>query len=90
MSRLQHKRGRKSNYSKSLNNPYWEEVKRKVRIRDNHRCQMCGKDYGLEIHHKTYKINGQSIVGKELEHLDCLITLCGTCHQRVHNKVKSK
>ena len=51
---------------------------------------MCGKDYGLEIHHKTYKVNGQSIVGKELEHLDCLITLCGTCHQRVHNKVKSK
>ena len=85
MSRLQHKKGRKSNYVKRLvNNPDWEEAKRKVRIRDGHKCQMCGKDFNLEIHHKIYKVNGQSIVGHELEHLDCLVTLCGDCHSKVH------
>ena len=33
-----------------VNNPDWEEAKRKVRIRDGHKCQMCGKDFNLEIH----------------------------------------
>lgn len=64
--------------------PDWEEAKRKVRIRDGHKCQMCGKDFNLEIHHKTYRVNGKSIVGHELEHLDCLVTLCGDCHSKVH------
>lgn len=87
MTRLAHKKGRPSKYRKSLkNNPYWEEVKRKVRIRDGHRCQMCGKSYSLEIHHKQYKVDGVSIVGNELSHLDCLITLCEDCHSKIHNK----
>ena len=67
-----------------VNNPDWEEAKRKIRIRDGHKCQMCGKDFNLEIHHKTYRVNGKSIVGHELEHLDCLVTHCGDCHSKVH------
>lgn len=87
MTRLAHKKGRPSKYRKSLkNNPYWEEVKRKVRIRDGHRCQMCGKSYSFEIHHKKYKVDGVSIVGNELSHLDCLITLCEDCHAKIHSK----
>ena len=87
MTRLAHRKGRPSKYRTSLkNNPYWEEVKRKVRIRDGHSCQMCGKTYNLEIHHLKYKINGVSIIGKELDDLDCLITLCEDCHQKVHNR----
>ena len=68
------------------NNPYWEEVKRKVRVRDGHCCRMCGKTYNLEIHHKTYQIGGMSIVGHELEHLGCLVTLCEECHAKVHER----
>ncbi|WP_110311827.1 HNH endonuclease [Dysgonomonas alginatilytica] len=45
---------------------------------------MCGKDFNLEIHHKTYRLNGISIIGKELDHLDCLILLCEDCHQKEH------
>lgn len=87
MTRLIRKKGRPSKYRKSLkNNPYWEEVKRKVRIRDGHRCHMCGKTYNLEVHHKTYKIGGVSIVGHELECLECLTTLCEDCHAKVHGK----
>ena len=85
MSRLQHKKGRKSNYVKRLvNNPDWEEAKRKFLIIYLHKFQMGGKDFGLGIHHKTYRVNGKSIVGHELEHLDCLVTLCGDCHSKVH------
>lgn len=87
MTRLAQKKGRPSKYRKSLkNNPYWEEVKRKVRIRDGHRCQVCGKTYNLEIHHKVYEVAGYSIVGHELEFLYCLETLCEDCHAMKHGK----
>ena len=87
MNRLKHKKVRPTKYRQILrNNPYWEEVKRKVRIRDGHRCQMCGKTYNLEVHHKTYKIGGVSVVGHELECLECLVTLCENCHAKVHGK----
>lgn len=85
MGRLQSKRGRPSKYRKILkNNPYWEQVKREVRIRDNHQCKKCGKNFNLEIHHLCYKINGKSIIGNELNHLDCLVTLCESCHSKEH------
>lgn len=87
MTRLAHKKGRPSAYRQTLmNNPYWEEVKTNVRIRDGHRCQVCGKTYNLEVHHKTYTVAGRSIVGHELEYLHCLETLCEDCHARKHGK----
>jgi len=87
MSRVQHIKGRPTKYRASLkNNEYWKQVKREVKLRDKHKCVKCGKDFDLEIHHLRYYVNGQSIVGKELDHLDCLICVCETCHQKIHNK----
>ena len=54
MSRLQHRPGRRSNYVRGLQSPQWREVCRRVRLRDGHRCQLCGKTYTLEVHHLTY------------------------------------
>lgn len=87
MSRLQHRPGRKSNYVKKLQSREWQEVCRRVRLRDGHRCQICGKSYSLEVHHTTYyDENGVSIVGREADFLDKLITLCEECHRKVHRK----
>lgn len=86
MSRLQHRRGRKSNYVKKLQTKDWQEVCRLVRLRDGHKCQICGKNYELEVHHKAYYIDGISIVGQERKYLDSLITLCQYCHAKIHNK----
>ncbi len=81
-------RGRPSKYRKSLqDNPYWERVKSVIRARDGWRCQICGNIVDLEVHHITYYVNGQSIVGKELEHPEWLITLCHSCHAEVHKNV---
>lgn len=89
MSRLLKKRGRPTNYRKSLkNNPYWEKVKRKIRIRDNFKCVMCGAKIKLETHHIAYFIKGESIIGKELEHLEWLVTLCEKHHIDSHNNIK--
>ena len=86
MSRLAHKRGRPSNYRKSLKgNEYWEEVKRRVRIRDGHKCVCCGELIGLETHHITYYVNGESILGKELDHLEWMALTCEDCHEnKIH------
>lgn len=88
MSRLNRKIGRPSNYRKSLkNNPYWNLVKRKVRIRDNFQCVTCGAKIRLETHHISYMVEGQSILGKELEYLEWMVTLCENHHQKVHNDI---
>lgn len=85
-SRLSKKRGRKSNYVKSLVGQYWETVKRKIRLRDNFSCQICQHKINLETHHITYYLNGSTIRGKELDNLEWLILLCGDCHGEVHKR----
>ena len=94
MSRLQHRPGRKSNYVLSLNNDYDREVRRRVLLRDNFICQNngCGSKLYLEKHHITYYLNGQSIVGHELEgdNLKWLVTLCGKCHPEIHKNIGHK
>jgi len=57
-------------------------VKEYVLFRDSHKCQYCkgkSKETRLEVHHITYRSNGGS--NKQ----DNLITLCKTCHKKVHN-----
>lgn len=90
MSRLKHKRGRKSNYVKSLNNDYHKEVKRKALIRDNFKCKLCGSTLFLELHHITYYFEGKRIIGSELSVMNCVVILCSECHQLVHNDEKHK
>ncbi len=88
MGRLQHKMGRPSNYRKGLqSNPYWDEVRAKIKIRDNFKCKICSSTIRLETHHITYYVNGISILGKELEHLKWLVTICETCHEKVHKNL---
>lgn len=92
MSRLKHKRGRKSNYVKSLNTDDWKEVRQRIIARDRS-CRhlenglFCESKLYLEVHHKTYyDKDGNSIVGKELENLDCLVLLCSEHHKKIHEK----
>ncbi|CAA7196720.1 HNH endonuclease [Chryseobacterium potabilaquae] len=82
MSRI---KGRPSKYQKSLqNDENWKEVKRKVKIRDKHQCRICGEKIGLDVHHITYFVDGETIRGQELEHLQWLITVCRKDHKIIH------
>lgn len=92
MGRLKHKRGRKSNYVKSLDNDYHKEVKRKALIRDDFKCQNeeCSSTIFLELHHITYWLNGQSIVGNELVNLQWVVIVCEDCHQKIHDDLGHK
>lgn len=86
MPRLTNRKGCKSSYLRKLCSPEWQSVARRVRMRDKHRCQICGSKVNLEVHHTTYYVNGCSIVGHEEKYLDKLITLCSVCHARHHKK----
>ena len=78
-------KGRPSKYRKSLQtDEVWKEAKRKVKIRDRHQCRICGEKAGLEVHHITYFVNGETIRGKELENLKWLITVCRKDHEAIH------
>ncbi len=92
IARLSHRRGRKSNYVKSLNNDNHREVKRRAMLRDGFQCREygCNCKIGLELHHITYYLNGKSYIGQELENLQWVVILCGTHHQNVHNTISHK
>tara|TARA_R110002167_G_scaffold81296_6_gene222722 strand:+ start:8526 stop:8804 length:279 start_codon:yes stop_codon:yes gene_type:complete len=66
------------------NNPYWETVKRKVKIRDGFKCVLCNVTAPLEIHHITYYVDGKNIIGNELDYLEWMVTLCEGCHTDQH------
>lgn len=85
MSRLKHKRGRKSNYSKSLNNENHREVRRRALLREDFHCKVCEKRIRLELHHIDYKY-----LGKELQNMKWVVLLCEDHHQEVHNDLRHK
>ncbi len=90
MARLKHKRGRKSNYLKSLNNPYQRTARERCLVRDRFQCRCCGEKIRLEWHHITYYVDGKSILGRELDYLHWTVILCEDCHEEVHNNKAHK
>lgn len=80
MARLNNKRGRKSNYLKSLNNDYHRSVRERALLRDGFRCKLCDQRHRLELHHISYEHQGN-----ELEHMETVVILCETHHQEAHN-----
>ena len=54
------------------------ELKSKVKKRDNYTCQECGGKENLHIHHKNRN--------KKDNNIDNLICLCNKCHGKKHKK----
>ena len=64
------------NYSSYLQSEHWK-VKRKEKLLINNKCELCGIDTGLNIHHNSYK----NLYNEPLEDLN---TLCSSCHSICH------
>lgn len=64
----------------------FENTKAYVLYRDGHTCQYCkgkSKDKRLQVHHKIFKSeNGTDAP-------DNLVTVCATCHARIHDEAIS-
>ncbi len=56
---------------------YWREIRQKVLLRDNWRCQVCGKEHSGQVHHVIPRSKGGT------NDFSNLITLCGECHMLV-------
>lgn len=75
MNRAFPKRGRKH-----LESEPYEELRQEILRRDGWRCQSCGRQRDLQVHH----IEARSHLGNDSE--QNLITLCANCHRSVHCK----
>ena len=62
-----------------------EFIREKVRMRDKHTCQECGKKWvkgqrRFDTHHLNGLCGKKSMTYDRLENINCLITLCHKCH----------
>lgn len=73
---------RSMDYSQFLQTPYWRAVS--WYVKENYpKCEICiTSSVGpLEVHHRTYAHRGD-----EWRHLDDLMVLCRTCHEKQHTE----
>ncbi len=72
-------------YKVFLQTDYWRLVREVVIKRDHGQCSICNKLGAINVHHKTYAHRGQ-----EHLHLEDLISLCHSCHQKFHDKLPTE
>lgn len=66
------------NYLDYLQSDGWKE-KRQLRLqKDSFKCQLCGKDNNLQVHHLNYRNLGKENIDHDI------ITLCEGCHKIAH------
>lgn len=69
-------------YKMYLSTPYWQLVSNLARRKAKYKCQLCGGNNCLNVHHKSY-VNK----GFEIMNMEDLIVLCQECHQKFHEVV---
>lgn len=65
----------------------WRDKREMVLERDGYTCQWCGRVEATQVHHLSYvrvKINNAN------ERLSELISVCETCHHKIHNIKKEQ
>lgn len=72
-------------YHEQLKMPEWLAKRDIILKRDNFQCTKCKKGYNLQVHHVKYrKLNGVRLLAWEYNN-DELITVCGSCHEEIHD-----
>ena len=70
---------RQLEYREYLKTDHWLEIRDKALQRAGHKCQVCGYNKNLQVHHNTYKNLGH-------EKPSDLVVLCWKCHKTFHHK----
>lgn len=65
------------NYQQYLQSDHWKKTAAAARVRANNRCQVCGSEKNIDVHHNSYQRLGQE------EPFD-LVCLCHLCHEIYH------
>lgn len=67
-------------YRTFLATPYWKAITEYKRYKAEYKCELCSSSISLVVHHKTYEHHGN-----EINHLDDLVVLCKSCHEKFHD-----
>lgn len=70
-------------YKNYIKSELWEQKKEERMQIDDYKCVMCGRPRDrcrvFQVHHITYRNLGHENA------LTDLVTLCGSCHKKIHN-----
>lgn len=69
-------------YSEYLQTDHWKKT-RQTKLREHKKCQICGSEKNIQIHHKQYRWVGREPNGD-------LLTLCASCHALWHAHFSKK
>ena len=73
-------------YEEQLKDPRWLKKRKRVLVRDNYQCILCGSDHDLQVHHTEYRDGKRAWEYPNI----VLVTLCKECHQNVHSDPNHK
>lgn len=76
------KYGKKPKQLQSKRRKVTSKVRKQVRHRDHGRCRLCDRHGVTQVHHIVYRSEGGG------HGLDNLISLCQSCHEKVHSNKK--
>ena len=68
---------KKMDYEDYLETPEWQVTRDLAKERVGFRCEKCGSDNYLHVHHLSYKRRGEELP-EDLE------VLCKACHEKLH------
>lgn len=66
-------------YRAYLRSPEWRATRERMLAFAGHRCQLCGHEDRLQVHHNNYDSRG-------LEWPQDLVVLCDSCHRGHHGR----
>jgi len=73
----------------------WQQIRERVRARDEYKCQMCGRPElkrQHDVHHKIpfrmFRDETGNIMRERANQLDNLTTLCPECHKKAETAVR--
>jgi hypothetical protein len=66
-------------YAEYISSDRWRDRRAERLEKDARRCQGCGSEDGLHVHHRTYERLGCELPGD-------IITVCETCHVFIHQE----
>lgn len=69
-------------YNLYLHSEHWQNKRKETLLKQGKNCRVCGSDENINIHHRRYKYNGESVLGKEINQI--LLPLCRDCHGLWH------
>lgn len=78
-TRRQHHANRSDRYRVWLATTQWQNQRNRALERDDYRCQNCGSEERLVVHHRTYD-------HFEDEWPEDLVVLCWSCHDWEHQR----